>query len=394
MKNIIYTVTQINNTISYYLTKSYQDVWIKGNISNLKTYPSGHSYFILKDELSEIQCVIFGSTNILNPSLKNNSNVTIVGDLSIYANKGQFQIIVKNIFYKGESKLWMNFLELKDRLKRQGKFELKYKKDIPKIPSKIAILASEKSAALQDIINILKRRAPFIEIFVYNIISQGHKSAKSIIEQLFVVDNKNYDLVILTRGGGSIEDLMSFNDENLVNYIFELETPILTAIGHQTDITLCDYVSDKYASTPSEAAELCSTSTSEINEFLNAFFNNFNNNLKNFISNYKNKIDNYKYKIDSISPALVVENISNRLTNYNIKLNTNINDKLLYLNNRIVIYDKILENINLVNKKKQGFSIIKKKNKIINSINHVSENDILDIEVYDGVIKSKVVSKI
>ncbi len=108
----------------------------------------------------------------------------------------------------------------------------------------------------------------------------------------------------------------------------------------------------------------------------------------------KNKIDNYKYKIDSISPALVVENISNRLTNYNIKLNTNINDKLLYLNNRIVIYDKILENINLVNKKKQGFSIIKKKNKIINSINHVSENDILDIEVYDGVIKSKVVSKI
>ena len=259
----IYTVTQINNHSKSIIESNFNNIWIKGEISTVNNYKSGHVYLILKDHLSELSCVIF---NYNKNDLSVGTLVTINGKLSIYTAKGKYQFIIKNIYLSGGGELWNKYLTLKKKLLKEGLFNNNIKLKLPKYPSTIGLITSIDGAVVNDVINILQRRYPPINIIISDTVVQGENCPMSVIKSLRKFEKYNkVDFIIIARGGGSLEDLMSFNNEKLIREIFNINIPVISAIGHETDFTLCDFVSDVRASTPSEAAEI---SVPDINELL------------------------------------------------------------------------------------------------------------------------------
>ena len=254
-----YTVTQINNHAKSILEKNLSNIYVKGEISSFKKYDSGHAYFILKDSTSEISCTAF---NYEYPYIiENGEEITIFGNISIYLYKGKYQLIVNDIYRNGVGQNLLFLKELKNKLKNEGIFDTIHKKSLPLYPFKIGIVTSIDGAVINDIINILNRRAPFLELFINNTIVQGKNASRELISSINDFNFSNIvDVIILARGGGSFEDLMPFNNEEFVKTIFKSNIPIISAVGHESDFTLTDLVADIRASTPSEAAEICSPS--------------------------------------------------------------------------------------------------------------------------------------
>lgn len=256
----IISVSDLNKLAKDILENEFSSVWVQGEVSNFFSASSGHWYFSLKDENSEIRCAMFaGKNSRLSFEPKDGDNLILNGTLSIFEGRGQYQMIIDHIELAGEGALLRAFEDLKNKLTKEGLFDFSYKKTLPTLPMDVCVITSPDGAVIKDIINVLKRRAPLIKLTLIPTLVQGEQSVPQLMEALKKARIlKSIDLIILARGGGSVEDLWSFNNEDLARSIYECPIPIISAIGHETDFTISDFVSDLRAPTPSAAAEIIS----------------------------------------------------------------------------------------------------------------------------------------
>ena len=276
------SVSELTLKIKSLIEPEFSDVWVKGEISNFKHHTSGHMYFTLKDKAAELRCVMFRG---LNQKIKfkpeDGMDVLIQGKVTVYEMRGQYQLIVQAMEPAGIGTLYLAFEALKKQLQSEGLFDPTKKKPLPKYPKKVGIVTSQSGAALSDMLNIFQRRTPYVELIIRPTVVQGEEASRDIVNGIIELDRINtIDIIIIGRGGGSIEDLWPFNEDLLAIAISQCKTPIITAVGHETDITISDMVSDVRAPTPSAAAEISAPSTSELDQIIS----NKLNELYNFIN--------------------------------------------------------------------------------------------------------------
>ncbi len=342
MPDITFTPSELTN---YIYKKINQDKYLNsfqliGEVSNLSSPPSGHHYFAIKDDESLIKCVLF-SRGSGKENLKDGNQIIAEGKMSVYQPRGEIQFIAEAIHSQGEGTLQQRFEELKSSLEAQGLFDESRKREIPKMPKKVGIVTSKTGSVIQDIINVIQRRYPNLKLVIADTRVQGEEAAKSITESISSLNKLDIDVIVLARGGGSIEDLWPFNEEKVAREIFKSKIPIISAIGHETDFTISDLVADLRAPTPSAAAEIISPDIDYLNELillrtrdLEISFNLILENLKNrfFISmdriiNYKIETSINNYKINSLTNEIInifdnnLKEIKYKLENYEISLN-------------------------------------------------------------------------
>jgi exodeoxyribonuclease VII large subunit len=258
MKTHILSVTQLTSRIKSLLEETFPDVWVEGELSNLSVPQSGHAYFTLKDEHSQIRAVLFRSSQrSIKFTLQHGMQVICRGRVSVYEPRGEYQLILEYIEPKGMGALQLAFEQLKARLEKEGLFDLEHKKPLPLLPRRIGIVTSPTGAAIRDMLRVIKRRHPKIQILIYPVPVQGVEAAPAIVEAIqYFNGERNVDVMIVGRGGGSLEDLWAFNEEAVVRAIYASRVPVISAIGHETDYTIADFVADLRAPTPSAAAEM------------------------------------------------------------------------------------------------------------------------------------------
>ena len=266
------TVSDLVISIKNFLEEEFQEIMVQGEVTNLSPSGAGHWYFTLSDEFSSISCALFKGDALRNPiirNLKDGDKIVLVGPVSVYQKRGTFQILAKRIFPAGEGQLKLQYERLKAKLSQEGLFDIEQKKPLPDFPKRIAVITAEHGAALQDFLNVIKRRSLWVDVLIIPAMVQGENAPPSLISALKKAETiKDVDVIVLTRGGGSLEDLWAFNDENLVRAIYACPKPVVSAVGHQVDFTLCDYVADHRSETPTAAAETLSQPQTELNSRL------------------------------------------------------------------------------------------------------------------------------
>lgn len=262
------TVSDLVGSIKSTLEDQFQEVMVQGEVTNLSPSGAGHWYFTLSDENASISCALFKGDALRNPlirNLKDGDKIVIVGPVSVYAKRGTFQLLAKRIFPAGEGQLKLQYERLKARLSQEGLFDMERKRSIPSFPKRIAVITAEHGAALQDFLNVMKRRTLWTDILIIPAVVQGDGAPRSLVSGIKKAESiKDIDVIVLTRGGGSLEDLWGFNDESLVRAIHACPIPVISAVGHQVDYTLCDYVADHRSETPTAAAETLSQPQTEL----------------------------------------------------------------------------------------------------------------------------------
>ena len=350
----IISVSEINKRAKSILEENFPFVWIQGEVSNFFSAASGHWYFSLKDETSEIRCAMFTNKNHhITFEPKDGDHLVINGTLSIFEGRGQYQIIVEHIELAGEGALLKAFEELKKKLQLEGLFDDSIKRQLPAYPKDIAVVTSPDGAVIQDIINVLDRRSPFLDLTVVPTLVQGEKAAPLICDALNKVGKlKKVDVVILARGGGSIEDLWAFNNEEVARAIVNCPTPIISAVGHETDFTISDFVSDLRAPTPSIAAEIISQPYSELIETLEGYQNYISRSVISQIDLQRTQITNLIKRIRH--PGDKLREISQKLDYIETALIQNINQEISLKKNGLNLKDLSLQQNSPQNKVKEA----------------------------------------
>ena len=409
------TVTDINNYIKNIVDGDFflSNVTLKGEISNLKFHTRGHLYFSLKDENSKINAVMFNYKNLgLNFIPKDGMNVIVKGKVSVFTTGGSYQITVSNMKEDGIGNLYILFEELKRRLEREGLFSPEHKKKLPRIPKKVGVITASTGAAVKDIISTINRRFPLTEIILFPTLVQGVGAKENIVKMINEANKSDVDVIILGRGGGSIEDLWAFNEEIVARAIYNSNKPIVSAVGHEIDFTISDFVSDMRAPTPTGAAELVVPSKVEIQSYLNDYkgriisvinkkiksytdtFSKLKSTyiLKNPISMYEideQKLDNMLEKLGSIM-TYKLEREKSKLNNLSKMISPNMLNRL---DKEKIKLENIETKLNLLNPEnilKKGYSLTLVEGKIVKSINSVKKGNIIDTKFSDGIIKSEV----
>lgn len=413
------TVTTLNKYLKskFDTDPNIQTLFLKGEISNFKGHTRGHLYFTLKDEYSRINAVMF-STNAskLNFVPKDGMKVLVCGRVSVYEPNGGYQIYVTEMIGDGLGNLYLKFEELKKKLSNEGLFLESHKKKIPKFPRKIGIITAPTGAAIRDILSTIKRRFPITETILFPALVQGEYAANDIVKQIKIADEYGMDLLIVGRGGGSIEDLWSFNEEIVARAIYDAKTPIISAVGHEIDFTISDFVSDLRAPTPTGAAEMAVPNMIDVVNFLNQLNIRLNKDLKNILDSYTKKIDNFKscyvlsnplatFEIREQKLDNLINNLNSRIkyiidTNQkrlsNVKTNYTLNNPDSLLNNYNNTYELLLNKLNLLNPLNilsKGYSVVKKDGKLIKDIDSVNIKDKIEIKLYKGNIEAIVEGK-
>ena len=350
----IISVSEINKRAKSILEENFPFVWIQGEVSNFFSAASGHWYFSLKDESSEIRCAMFTNKNHhITFEPKDGDHLVLNGTLSIFEGRGQYQIIVEHIELAGEGALLKAFEELKKKLQLEGLFDDSIKRQLPAYPKDIAVVTSPDGAVIQDIINVLDRRSPFLDLTVVPTLVQGEKAAPLICDALNKVGKlKKVDVVILARGGGSIEDLWAFNNEEVARTIVNCPTPIISAVGHETDFTISDFVSDLRAPTPSIAAEIISQPYSELIETLEGYQNYISRSVISQIDFQRTQITNLVKRIRH--PGDKLREISQKLDYIETALIQNINQEISLKKNGLNLKDLSLQQNSPQNKVKEA----------------------------------------
>ena len=294
----IYSVSELTRKIRNLLEYKIGEIWVEGEISNLRKQASGHQYFTLKDEKSQLSCVLFrGNASKMALDLNDGQEIEVRGDLSVYEPRGNYQLIVRNAQLKGQGSLQLQFEALKKKLNAEGLFKEETKSSIPSFPDTICIVTSPTGAAVRDMISVIQRRAPWVKILVYPVLVQGNQASSQIVEALANIDQWtkkaeiSIDTVVLTRGGGSLEDLWPFNEEDTARAIHKLSLPIISAIGHEIDYTISDFVADLRAPTPSAAAEILVPEKDEIRRNLNNLNHSLNSKTINTIDRWHERLE-------------------------------------------------------------------------------------------------------
>ncbi len=417
MNNKYLTVSAINR---YLKAKFDQDdnlrvVFLKGEISNIKYHTTGHIYFSIKDETSKINAIMF-SSNAKKLLFKpvDGSKVLVTGRISVYEATGGYQIYVDEMLEDGIGNLYIAFEKLKQDLSKEGLFDQKYKKPIPKIPNRVGVVTASTGAAIKDILSTIKRRYPICEVILFPSLVQGDNAKEDIVKNIKLAENYNLDILIVGRGGGSIEDLWPFNEEIVARAIFDCSIPVISAVGHEIDFTIADYVADMRAPTPTGAAEIAVPNISDLinnisnlkirlNEginkkinyqklYLDAIKNSYA--IKNPLIMYENKKQKLDILIDNLNKTLL-KKYDNAKHKFEILKNNYIlnNPNLLY-KDKMIKLDNLIEKLELINPLgvlKRGYSLTYIDNKVLKNIKDVKANDNLIIKLHDGEINTTVI---
>ena len=387
------TVTQINKYIKYRLDTddNLKLVYLKGEISNFKNHTTGHFYFTLKDENSRILAVMFrNNASRINFVPRDGSNVLVVGRISCYEANGNYQIYVEEMIEDGIGNLYLEFEKLKKKLGELGYFDESLKKPIPRFPKKIGVITASTGAAIRDIITTINRRYSLAEVILFPCLVQGDNAKEDIVKNIKLADSMELDTLIVGRGGGSIEDLWAFNEEIVVQAIYEAKTPIISAVGHEIDFTIADFVADLRAPTPTAAAELAVPNTIDL-------INNIKQLELRLTKSISNKLEINKNRLDAILNSYIMKNPS---TLYEAKIQSldNLIDKMIIYTNNIFesksfryvsLLDK-LEALNPIKTLKRGYSITRVEDKVITDIKKIKKDMIINTELDKGTIISKV----
>jgi len=400
-KTRIYSVWEITRYIKQKLDSDelLRDIYVKGELSNVSQPTSGHVYFTLKDEYAELRCVMFRDRNaLLKFTLEDGMSVIVRGHISVYEKRGKYQLYVEELQESGIGELYRAFEQLKKKLKDEGMFDAAYKKPIPAIPRTIGIITSPTGAAIRDMINITRRRFPHVHILLAPVAVQGEEAAPQIVNAIKLMNRVNselmkVDVLVVGRGGGSIEELWAFNEESVARAIFASEIPVISAVGHETDFTISDFVADRRAATPSEAAELVVPDKRQIEKNLSAFELQLRQNIYKMIEEQRRRLESieknvlfrtpterinqYRQTVDELKRTLIAE-VIHRVQLHKKELQA-LTGKLDALSPRAIL--------------KRGYSICLKEQKVVRSVMDITTGDMLRVLFQDGEAISEVKEK-
>ena len=386
----ILSVNEVNNYLKRIIDNDFilSNLSVKGEISNLKYHSSGHIYFTLKDSSSKINCVMFkGRAMFLNFKLEEGISVVVKGRVSVYPASGNVQIYCDEIEREGQGKLYIMFEKLKEKLNNEGYFDEENKKAIPRYPNRIGIVTSETGAAIRDIINVSRRRNKMVDLVLYPAQVQGEGAYKDVIKGIEYFNKSNsVDVIIIGRGGGSIEELWNFNEEKLAMAIFKSKIPIISAVGHEVDYTISDFVSDMRAATPSQAAEIAVPLEEEMKNNILLAKQRMENIIQNIFEVEKARIDSLSKMLKLNSPMIKIVNCYSEVDNLKNLLNKNIMMKIDIEKQKLDKYNRLLIANNPVKLIGKGYAIIEDNDGIISSKDKLKQEKEINITFKDGKV--------
>lgn len=387
-----YTVGQVNTYIKNMFVQDFMlnHIYVKGEVSNCKYHTSGHIYFSLKDETGTLSCVMFaGNRKGLSFRMQEGQDVLVLGSVSVYERDGKYQLYAREIMLDGEGLLYQKFLALKRELEEMGMFDACYKQPIPKYIRRLGVVTAPTGAAIQDIRNISHRRNPFVQIILYPALVQGEGAADSIVEGIRRLDALNLDVLIVGRGGGSIEDLWAFNEEKVARAVFSCHTPVISAVGHETDTTIIDFVADLRAPTPSAAAELAVADVRAVLNTLENYKSRMNHAMANQTQRARSRLLQYETKWKYLGPENKIRDQRARHAELERRYTDAMEEKLKEARHRLALYIQAMKGLSPLDKLNQGYSYVEKEGKAITSVQDVKEGDLLEICVSDGKITAR-----
>lgn len=396
MRNV-YTVAQVNSYIKNMFVQDYmlQSISVKGEISNCKYHTSGHIYFTLKDRSGTIACVMFaGSRSGLAFKLAEGQQVIVTGRVDVYERDGKYQLYAQEITRQGIGDLYVRFEQLKRELEEQGMFAPQYKRKIPKYIRTLGVVTAETGAAVRDIINIAGRRNPYVQIILYPAIVQGEAAPASIINGIHVLERAGVDVMIVGRGGGSIEDLWAFNEEAVARAVFDCAVPVISAVGHETDFTITDYVADLRAPTPSAAAELAVYDIRELSERMQAVREMYRRGMERKLREASLQLTNRKTKLNYLSPLSQIREKRHAAIRLEEALQAAMDQKITEKKQMLFIYIERMKGLSPLEKLKQGYTYTSTMDgKTLFSVEQVKTGDRLKIYVTDGFVEAEVTGR-
>ena len=393
MQNV-YSVAQVNTYIKNMFSQDYmlRSIMVRGEVSNCKYHSFGHIYFTLKDKLGVISCVMFaGNRGGLSFPLREGMQIVVSGNVDVYERDGKYQLYAKKITLDGVGQLYERFEALKKDLSERGLFAPEYKQPIPPYIKTLGVVTAKTGAAVRDIINIAKRRNPYVQIIVYPAIVQGEYAAQSIVNGIRALENLGMDVMIVGRGGGSIEDLWAFNEESVAQAVFDCSVPIISAVGHETDTTIIDYVADLRAPTPSAAAELAVADIMLLEEQIIGMREHLNNAMNRILEHKRMLLAHNAMRLRSFSPQSKIQTMRYASMRAQEQLQNAMEQILQTYHRKLAVYIERLKGVSPLDKLNQGFSYVADaRGKTVNDVDKVTVGDVLTVHVKNGNIFAKV----
>ena len=397
MMQNVYTVGQVNSYIKNMFSQDFllHSIMVKGEVSNCKYHSSGHIYFTLKDEKGTIACVMFaGNRSGLSFCMQEGQRVVVTGSVDVYERDGKYQLYARQIVLDGAGLLYEKYEQLKRKLEEMGMFAQQYKQPIPRYIKTLGVVTAPTGAAVRDIINIATRRNPFVQIILYPAIVQGDQAAASIVQGIRALEMQGVDTIIVGRGGGSIEDLWAFNEEIVAQAVFDCSVPVISAVGHETDTTIIDYVADLRAPTPSAAAELAVFDYNEYMSRLAVYQNTLLQLQKNHIRRARSRLEKRQLKLKYLSPANQIRQQRTYAIELEGQLQNVMQNILQTKKHTLALYIEKLKGLSPLEKLNQGFShVADASGRTVTDIDSVQVDDVLQIHVKNGCLRAKVTEK-
>lgn len=394
MARNVYTVKQVNSYIKNMFTQDFMlnRIYVKGEVSNCKYHTSGHIYFSLKDESGTIACVMFaGQRGGLSFHMREGQQIIVLGSVNVYERTGSYQLYAQEIRLDGEGTLYEKYQMLKQELEEMGMFAPEYKKAIPRYAKRIGVVTAPTGAAVRDIMNISARRNPYVQLLLYPAQVQGEGAKESIVRGIRMLETKNVDVIIVGRGGGSIEDLWAFNDECVARAIFDCQVPVISAVGHETDVTIADYVADLRAPTPSAAAELAVWDYRQLQGYLDECRLRMNRSMTGTIRINRLRLKELDVRLSYLHPRHKLQDQQQRLIELEEELRTLMRDRVKEARHRLAIQIEKLNGLSPIRKLNQGFAYVEEADGgVVKSIRQVEKGDELTVYVTDGLIRTSV----
>lgn len=394
MARNVYTVKQVNSYIKNMFTQDFMlnRIYVKGEVSNCKYHTSGHIYFSLKDESGTIACVMFaGQRGGLSFHMREGQQIIVLGSVNVYERTGSYQLYAQEIRLDGEGTLYEKYQMLKQELEEMGMFAPEYKKAIPRYAKRIGVVTAPTGAAVRDIMNISARRNPYVQLLLYPAQVQGEGAKESIVRGIRMLEAKNVDVIIVGRGGGSIEDLWAFNDECVARAIFDCQVPVISAVGHETDVTIADYVADLRAPTPSAAAELAVWDYRQLQGYLDECRLRMNRSMTGTIRINRLRLKELDVRLSYLHPRHKLQDQQQRLIELEEELRTLMRDRVKEARHRLAIQIEKLNGLSPVRKLNQGFAYVEEADGgVVKSIRQMEMGDELTVYVTDGLIRTSV----
>ncbi|EJP18437.1 exodeoxyribonuclease VII, large subunit [Peptostreptococcaceae bacterium AS15] len=410
MKLKVLTVSQVNDSLSSYIYANpiFSSVRVVGEVFNLKKTPYGYTFLSLKDDMSKISAM----TYLEDFDVKVGDTITVQGKINLYKKGGTYSLLINSYEKSGRGQEYENFKILYEKLEKAGYFKSEIKKAIPKFPQSIGVITSASGAAVQDIMAVIKRRYPVVKLYIYDSKMQGEYVEQSVINGIRRLEEVNVDTIIISRGGGDFDDLSSFNSENIAKAVYESSIPIISAIGHEIDFVICDFVADMRASTPTMAGELSVPDISELRTKIRLLESKLISSYKNEIIRYKNTLTNCISKIKSNAPYKKISDKKNHISKLEANLKVEYEKKILELKsyiekldldlknkyekkiqqskNKVDFLISVIEENNYVKIMSKGFAIVEKQSKVVKSSKDLKDKDIIRVKMIDGTISAVV----